>query len=265
MAKRSTAKHTDTDRYHVPNLERALRIMEFLAGEAHGLGLSEIAEKLELPKNSVFRIVSTLHAHGYLNRDDANKFTLGSKLLTLGYAAVQEGHLVEKSFDIMRQIGEETGETTCLGILDDTEGVVLECVTSSQQVQVVVRVGTRFMLHTAAPGKAMMAHLPADELKSLLDKISYPKFTGTTITSKQGMRAELEKVLKQGYALDNAEHVEGVRCVGASILNQRAEPVGAVWITGPTFRITDDRFESLGKVLAAGAARISTRFGYGGE
>jgi len=251
--------------YKVPNLDRALTIMELLSHHPDGLSLSEIVEKLELPKNSVFRIVSTLHAHGYLNRDEANKFTLGSKLLTLGYAAVQEGHLVEKSFDIMRQIGEETGETTCLGILDDSEGVVLECVTSSQQVQVVVRVGTRFMLHTAAPGKAMMAHLPSDELKSLLDKLSYPRFTDTTITSKQGMRAELEQVLKQGYALDNAEHVDGVRCVGAAILNQRSEPVGAVWITGPGFRITPDRFKDLGKVLVAGAARISTRFGYGGE
>jgi DNA-binding IclR family transcriptional regulator len=252
-----------TERYHVPNLERALRILEHLAELGRPCGISDIADRLKLPKNSVFRIVSTLHAHGYLKRDDSSKqFALGSKLLSLGYAALHEGHLVERSLDIMRQLRDEIDETILLGILDGPEGVVLESVPSHQQVKVVIGIGTRFPLHTAAPAKAMMAHLPADERDHLLDQVQFTRYTDRTLTTRQSLLADIEASRRRGYALDQAEHNDGIRCVAAPILNQRGYPVGAVWVTGPAFRFTPDRFEDVGPRLAAAAARISSRFGH---
>ncbi|MBI1375684.1 MAG: helix-turn-helix domain-containing protein [Phycisphaera sp.] len=262
-AKSMTAN--DTERYHVPNLERALQIIEHLAEHATPMGVTELSEQLGFPKNSVFRIVSTLHAHGYLNRDDASKqYTLGSKLLSIGYAAVQEGHLIEKSLDVMRAVRDETDETVLIGILDGTEGVVLEQVLPMQQLKVTVGIGARFPLHTAAPGKAMIAHLPESELNHLLDRIEYPRFTDTTITSKRQMLEELGRVRDMGFALDNGEHNPTIRCVSAAVLDQRGHPAGAIWVTGPEFRITDDRFEPVGHILRDAAARISRRFGYDG-
>ncbi len=259
------AEANGPDRYNVPNVERALVIMEHLARESHGLGVSDLSDQLDIPKNSVFRIVSTLTANGYLKRDEASKqYVLGSKLLTLGYAAVHEGHLVEKSADVMRQVRDESDETTVVGILDSTEGVVLEQELSRQQVKVTLSVGSRFPLHTAAPGKAMLAALPEEEWLSVLDRIEYPRFTANTITSKQAMRAEVEAAAATGYAVDDCEHNDGIRCVGAAVLNQRQTVVGGLWITGPASRISPEDFPRLGEIVRAGALRISRRFGFDG-
>jgi len=265
MSRTANNVSTDTDRYHVPNLERALLIMEHLAEHTHPMGVTELSEALSFPKNSVFRIVSTLHAYGYLDRDDASKqYTLGSKLLTIGYNAVQEGHLVEKSIDVMRFVRDEVQETVLVGILDGAEGVVLEQVLPEQQLKVTVGIGTRFPLHTAAPAKAMLAHLPEKELVQLLNRIEYPRYTDTTITSKKQMMEELVRVRDMGYALDNGEHNPTIRCVAAPVLDQRGHPAGSIWVTGPEFRLTDDRFTTVGDTLAEACSRVSRRFGYSG-
>lgn len=253
------------ERYIVPNVERALMILEHLAKSSQGLGVSDLADQLDVPKNSVFRIVSTLLAGGYLKRDDASKqYVLGSKLLSLGYAAVHEGHLVEKSLEVMRQVRDETDETTVVGIFDGLEGIVLEQELSPQQVKVTLGVGTRFPLHTAAPGKAMLAALPEVERLEHLGRMEFPRFTDNTITSEEAMRAEVEEAARCGYAVDNGEHNVGIRCVGAAVLNQRKAVVGAIWITGPSFRIPIEEFRHYGEIVRAGAIRISRRFGYDG-
>jgi IclR family KDG regulon transcriptional repressor len=264
MARKNTPT-IDTRRYHVPNLDRALAIMEHLAAQQHPLGITDIAEALGFPKNSVFRIVSTLHAHAYLRRDEpAKQYSLTTKFLSLGYAAVHEGRLVENSLDVMRQVRDATGETVMVGIVDGHEGVVLEHMPSQQQLQVTVAVGARFELHTAAPGKAIMARLTADALDTMLDQLPYTRYTPRTITSKKALAAHLVTVREKGYAIDDAEHNEGIRCIGAAILNHRHHPVGAIWITAPAFRVPKEFDDKLGSILRDGAKRISSRFGHNG-
>lgn len=251
-----------TARYHVPNLERALHIMEHMAVEGTPLGISAIAEALGYPKNSVFRIVTTLHAHGYLRRDNGSKqFTLGPKLLTLGYAAVQEGQLVERAVDVMREIRDQADETTMVGVIVDHEGIVLEHVPSNQQVKVVVAVGSRFPLHTAAPAKAILAYMNPTQRDAILNRITYPKMTATTLCSARAFAAELDATRERGYAVDNGEHNEGIRCVAAPVFRQGGEPVAAIWVTGPSFRISEEDFPRLGRIVAHGAQRVSRRLG----
>jgi len=263
-SRNGSARHEvlSTERYHVPNLERALVILEYLA-EHPGAGISEIAEALKFPKNSVFRIVSTLHAHGYLRRDPATKhFALGTKLLALGYAAVQEGHLVERSMDVMRQVRDQTNETVCVGIRDGLSGIVLEDMLSHQQVKVFVGVGTRFPLHTAAPGKAILSRLPQEEREDIVQRLELTRFNENTITSRKVLLEHLEIARQRGYAVDNCEHDLGIRCVGAAILNHHNYPVGALWVTGPSYRFSDTDFDRVGQIVRTGALAISTRFGY---
>ncbi|QDU59270.1 HTH-type transcriptional repressor AllR [Planctomycetes bacterium Pan216] len=253
----------DLQRYHVPNLERALRIMEFLAEQAEGCGLSLIAEKLEFPKNSVFRIVSTLHAYGYVERDEVGKtYRLSRKLLDLGYAAIDESNLVEKSLDVMRRLRDETGETALIATLTQGRGIVLEQVPGLHPVKVVVEVGHSFPLHCAAPAKAMVAFLPEPERKSHLDTMSFPRFTKRTITSKQAMREELEQVVSLGYAVDHAEELEDLHCVAAPVLNHRNYPVASIWVTGPSYRLRAADFAKIGPLVAARAGEISARLGH---
>ncbi len=103
------------------------------------------ARQLKLPRNSVFRIVSTLNAHGYLMRDEADKtFRLSRELLSPGYAAIDEHNLIEKSLDVMRQFRDEDDETVLIGTLVDNQGVVLEQVPSTQPMKILVRIGHHF-------------------------------------------------------------------------------------------------------------------------
>jgi len=250
-------------RYHVPNLDRALMILEFLAGQSQGRGVSEIARQLDIPKNSVFRIVSTLHAHGYLLRDDGVKtYSLGRKLLALGYAAVDEHNLMEKSLDALRDLRDATGETALIGTLGHGEGVVLEQMPSPHAVKVLVEIGHRFPLHTAAPAKAMLAFLPPDEAGPIIDGIRFTRFTEKTITDKEHYLAELEKIRRLGYAVDDGEELEGLGCVSAPVFNRRGRPLAAIWVTGPSFRLPREDFERVGDLVMKKAEAISRRFGY---
>ncbi|MDZ7619381.1 MAG: IclR family transcriptional regulator [Patescibacteria group bacterium] len=265
MSKAKSSKEpTSTERYHVPNLDRALMILELLATCPHGAGMSDIARELTLPKNSVFRIVSTLYAHGYLIREgDEKTYRLSRKLLSLGYAAVDEHNLVETSLDVMRAIRDEVEETTLIGLLVGNQGVVVEQVPSNQPVKVLVRIGHHFPLHTAAPGKALMASLPEVELEALLPQLNLTKFNENTITSRKALREELTEARRLGYAVDRGEEMDDLHCVAAPILNHRGYPLAAIWITGPASRVHLDDFPRIGTLLRAKTATVSRRFGYG--
>ncbi|MFA5204168.1 MAG: IclR family transcriptional regulator [Lentisphaeria bacterium] len=260
----TAAAGPDTARYHVPNLERALTLLEFLAGEPRGCGVSDLARRLHLPKNSVFRIASTLLAHGYLERGgEAQEFVLGRKLLALGYAAVGETTLAGHALGPMRDLRDRTGETVLLGTLLEAEGVILEQVMSRNPIRFVVEAGHRFPLHTAAPGKALVAFLPEAERTARLARLTFPRFNRRTLTSRAAYERELKNVRRRGYAVDRAEEVEGLHCVAAPVVNHRGYPVAAVWVTAPAYRLPVAAFARLGTLVLDTAKTISAAFGYG--
>jgi len=250
-------------RYHVPNLERGMAIMEFLARHPDGLSMAEIAQSLELPENSVFRITMTLANLGYLLRDPKTKrFTLSRKLLALGYAAVSEHSLVEESLESMRSLRDATKETVLLNTMLDDDGVVLEQVSGIHPFRFAVDPGTRFHLHAGAPGKAMLAWLPDWELNAILGRLKLVRLTPYTITQKRAFRGELDKIRQCGYAIDAEECFEGVHCVAAPIFNQHGYPIAAIHLTGPQARLAAEDFPATGELVRRHADEISRRFGY---
>lgn len=259
-------EHFPFQRYHVPILVRALKILELLSGIPGGCGASEAAGRLRIPKNTAFRILSTLADHGYLSKDEEGKlYRLDRKLLNLGYAAIDESSLVEKSMDVLRTLRDMTGESAFLAVRLGDQGVVVEQVPGLHPVKVMLQIGHRFPMHTSAPGKALMAYLPEDELDSLLKKISYARYTSRTITCASAMRRELRRIRRTGYALDRAEEIEGLHCVGAAVLDQRGRPLAAIWIGGMASALPRSDFKRLGAMVRDAAAQISRRFGNAGR
>jgi DNA-binding IclR family transcriptional regulator len=252
------------DSYPVPALYRALTILELLARYPEGMRMREIADKLDLPANSVFRITGVLEECGYLLREgDDMRYQLSRKLLTLGYAAIGEDKLIEHALDVMQLLRDETQETVLIGVRADLHGIVLEQVAATQPVKFLVDPGTQFPLHTSAPGKVFTAFLPETEKELILKRMQFQRYTSNTIDSRARFEAELEKVVKLGYAVDRAEEIEGLHCVGAPIFNHRGYPTAAIWVTGPSFRFPESEFARIGKRVAASAAIISKRFGHG--
>lgn len=251
------------DKYHVPNLARALRIFELLSEQPEGLNSSQITTNLKIPRNSVFRITQTLLEHGYLIRDDETKaFQLSQKLLTLGYAALSDQTLIEKSIGVMRKLRNQFMETVPLGILHGTEGLVVEEVQGLHSFRFVLEPGRKFHLHTAAPGKAMLAFLPEEEREDILKQIKFKKYSDKTIIDKDNFRKELKKIRKKGYAVDHAEEIQGMHCVGAPIFNRKGYPIAAIWITGPAQRVLEKDFPVIGEALKKGTMRISLSLGF---
>jgi DNA-binding IclR family transcriptional regulator len=253
----------DFEKYHVPNLLRALEILEFMAKNPKEYSSSELANQLSLPNNSVFRIAATLEGKGFLDKDpDSKKFRLSTKMLSLGYSALGELNIVAQALDILQDLRDATGETALLGIRTGNEGVVLEHVPSAHPVKFLVSPGTRFPLHTAAPGKVFLAYLPERTRNAIIEKMDFHQFRPNTIKNKDELLESLESTLKNGYAIDIAEELEGVHCIAAPVFNYTGNLAAAVWITGPAERLPQKDFKQLGTEAIKQATRLSKRLGH---
>ena len=256
-------KEKKNSEYHVPNLERALTILELLSKRSEGMSISDIASRLSYPRNSVFRIVSTLHNYGYLERDEEFKtFCLSIKLLTVGINALSEPALVEKSLKAMHSLRDEYKETVALGILKGDAGMVIEEVQGTHLFRFVLEPGRKFNLHTSAPAKAIIAYLSEKERDELVDQIDFKIFNVRTIDNKQKYLRKLKEIKKTGYSVDMAEEIEGMHCVGAPIFNRHGQPFAAIWITGPSMRVLPKSFPGIGANVRKHADSISKSLGY---
>ena len=201
-------------KYHVPNLERALDVFELLSENPQGLTNSEIANQLSIPRNSIFRIATTLFNNGYIDRnDELRKYTLSFKMLTIGMKALTDPALVEVALPMMHSLQKKYKETVPIGIIKDNKGVILEEVTGTHAFRFVLEPGKSYNLHTSAPGKAIIAYLPKHDKERLINELEYKRFTDRTIINKNDFKQTLQEVVKQGYSIDNSEEIEGMHCL----------------------------------------------------
>ncbi|MFD2255233.1 IclR family transcriptional regulator [Luteolibacter algae] len=250
-------------KFHVPNLERALSILQMLSEKPQGLTQKELIDALAISKNSVYRITMTLMEEGYIARDETSRcYYLTRKMMILGASAMGDSHLVEKSIDEMRELRDQVNASIYLAVLEGTTGVILEQAIGGSPFKFSVDLGTRFNLHSGAPGKALLAFLPPEEAEELMSKLNMVKFNSRTITTKKAMREQMEIIRKRGYAIDMAEEFEGCHCIGTVIRDHRNYPIAMIWATGSSFNITADRFEDIGAKLLSTAEKISRKFGF---
>lgn len=263
MANENPKSTTDLSRYRVPILDRALAVVELLGQHPGGLNVTELSEALRIPKNSAFRIAVTLQENGYLERlEPSKRYRLTSKFIAFGAAAVSEANLFEKSLGVMRDLRDRTRETVLLGTRIGTEGVVLDQVPGTHAFRFSVDPGIRFPLHTAAPGKAMLAYLPRSERAAILAKMPFKRFTANTITNARRFESALGEVRERGYGFDLSEEMEGQYCIGAPIFDSKNHPAASIWITAPSTRLPDSELDAVGREIRAHADVISTRLGW---
>ena len=240
--------------------DRTLAIIEILSSHGHaGMTIAEIGRTLELPQNSVFRIVDTLHERGYVERDTARRYTLTGKLLDLAKPKIGDKSLAGCAFDALCELRDATGETAQLAVRSQHRCVLIEQAASRQPVKVMGEVGLRIPLYSCAPGKAMLAHLPAPEVDEFFKNITLKRFTSTTLATRKALLADLAGIHQRGYSLDLAEGLDGIHCVGAAVLDANDFPVAAVTVIGPSFRLKDSHFAAMGLKCMAAAQTIRER------
>ncbi|HEY1495103.1 MAG TPA: IclR family transcriptional regulator [Candidatus Solibacter sp.] len=238
-------------------LHKTLDILEKIKSTESGYKLADLARKVELPKATVYRILTTLEGRGYLDRASDGSYRMAKKLFDLQRTAPLEQTLHRVSQPVMERLVVSCKETVNLGILDAGEVVVINTVESPQAVRMSSKIGNRRYLHSTAIGKVLLGGMPDKEVERLLRMKGIPKLTGETITTRPAVMAEIHKVRQQGWALDNQENeIEG-RCIGAPITGPDDTIVAALSISGPVFRMDIDRAHSLVSDLIAACAEIS--------
>lgn len=231
---------TTSRRREVQSVRKALRVMECVLAHPKGLSLADISQLTELNKNTVFQLLNTLCACGYLFQDKQSKDYLpGSRLIWLFNPNDFYVNMVSQSRPILTQLAAKTGETAHIAIIDGTEVRFLEKAESPQSLCVVTDLDVPIAVQCTSVGKAMMARMPQERLEEILGAIVYETHTETTVRNEAELRRELQFVRENGYAIDNEEHFVGVRCVASPILDATGAPICAIGISAPKMRMAD--------------------------
>lgn len=243
-----------------PALDRGLTILEALDARQEGMNLSEISRVIDSPKNSTSRLVQTLMARGYVERDEATMIIrLTGKLLRLGHPRVGSVSLVECALEPMRALRDAVGETVQLGIPIGDEGVIIEQVESTQAVRICAEIGLRFPLHNNAPGKVLLAFQPLEMSEAAIRRLKLKRFTSRTITDKTALRKECERVKGLGYGTDWGEADEGIHCVAAPVFDRPDHLLATVWASAVAGRMPKGRFTAVAVEVMKTAREIERR------
>jgi DNA-binding IclR family transcriptional regulator len=252
-------KKSATKQNNVRVLLKTLDILEAIKSAPAGIGLAELSRTVEMPKPTVFRILTTLEGRGYLDRREDGNYRLTQKLFDLQRNTSIEQRLNSAALPVMEKLVESCKETVNLGLLDGGEVVVINTLESSQAVRMTSKIGARRYLHTTGLGKILLAGLPDKEVERLIKIKGLPRLTPHSITSKMALMSELRQVRSQGFALDNQENeIEG-RCIAAAIRGPNDSTLAALSISGPVFRMGLDRARSLKKDLKDACEQIARR------
>lgn len=251
------------NKYTIPMLEKGFELLEFLALYPGGVSMQEIVTRLHQPKTSVYRLLSSLMQMGYIGKNEENAcYFLSKKLLRLGLAALGESNLVEQALPQMRRVRDSIRESVMLGVLMHNRVVLLEQILGSHNFTFLLRPGICFNLHSSAPGKLFIAYAPEEEREELIGSTLYTIYNKHTVASAEAMRKEVKKIRQNGYATDVEEEMAGVHCVATPVFNQFGAIVAALWTSGPSGRLTRDRFPDVARTLGEASDRISANLGY---
>jgi len=248
---------------HVQSVARALELMEMLAGENGELSLTEISDRLGWPKSTVHGLLATLRDYRFIDQSAANgRYRLGIRLFEFGHKVARNWDIREIALPVMKKLNSQFGEMVQLATEDAGEVFYIEKIDSTLIFRIVSEIGARLPMHCSALGKALLANMPPAEARRILARSGMRRMTANTITDPAQMEAELAKIRKQGYAVDDREIMDGLRCVAAPIKDRSGAVRYAVSVSGLSERLAGDYFDRVREAVVLAAAEISRLMGY---
>jgi len=223
----------------IKSVETSLELVNTLA-DLEGAGVSELSDTLDMPVSTVHNHLSTLKQDGYVIQKD-DSYQVSFKFLEHGGKVRSNMGLFKTGRSDADQLAEETGELVNLMIEENGYGVHIYLTKGENAVTFDSYAGKRSYLHNNALGKAILAHYPHTRIKEFVERHGLPKYTPNTLTTEEELLEELDTIADQGYALDNEERLEGLRCVAAPITSEDSI-LGSVSVSGPSSRIKDGYF-----------------------
>ena len=254
---------TTVSPYKVQVLDRALAALAILAARSSDCSLAELCPALKLHKSTVHRLMMVLEQHRLVVKSpETGRYRLGLRLYELGSRAIDGLDLRGRARPYLDRLQDEFGETVFFCILDEGQVFYVEKVESQRSVRTACTVGSRAPAYCTAVGKAMLAELPEAEVNKIVQRWGLKAITPNTITTASALKAELKAVRSRGYAIDDEEKEEGLRCIGAAVRSHSGKLAAAMSISGPAFRMTKERVPEIGRALMEATSSLSAELGY---
>lgn len=250
--------------YRIRSLEATLDVLEaFVDAAGRPLGVTEISRLTGHNKNRVFRILVTLAARGFVLQDpETQEYYLGRGFLLLGEATRNRFDLREAARPYLRELAESSGDAALLLLPFGNSTVTVDIEYGWQRLQSGGPIGETFPLHVGSSGKLLLAHMPSGERQEVLDRLPLDPLTPNSITDRDELLRELQRVREQGYATSQEEIEPGLISVGAPIRNSSGEVVAAFTLSVPSARYDEAYERRCANLLLDAGRRLSAELGY---
>ncbi|HHZ02938.1 MAG TPA: IclR family transcriptional regulator [Tissierellia bacterium] len=247
----------------VQAIDRAVAIIECFRGKKE-LKLSEISERLDLNKSTVHGILTTLKHHGFISQDkNTQRYRLGIRFIEFGDIVMNSLNIRSAALPVIKEVCSKIEETVHIAMLDGSDVVWIEKQECNRSIKTSTTIGAKLPAYTTADGRIILCYQDLDKIDNYLPE-EIPKYTPNTITDKCEFVKRLKEMKEQGFAIDNEEVVEGIKCVAAPIFDYNGDAKFSISTTGPAFRMTEEKICQLIPIIKEAAKEISYSIGYRG-
>ncbi|NLJ57746.1 MAG: IclR family transcriptional regulator [Tissierellia bacterium] len=248
----------------VQSIDRAVAIIECFTKEKKELKLTEVSNKLGLNKSTVHGIITTLKHHGFISQDESTqKYRLGIRFIEFGDLVMSSINIRNAALPLINEVCLKIEETVHIAMLDGADVVWIQKQECDKSIKTSTKIGAKAPVYTTADGKIILCHQDKDKINCYIPE-EIPKFTSNTITDRPEFIKKLEEMKNKGVAIDNEEFVEGVKCVAAPIFDHNGDVKFSLSVTGPAFRMTEEKIKRLTTIIKQAANELSYRIGYRG-
>ncbi|WP_080848344.1 IclR family transcriptional regulator [Cytobacillus gottheilii] len=249
---------------NVQSLERALTLLNVLSEYPNGIQITRLSEQVGLSKSTVHRLLSTLIDMNYVIKDvETDKYKIGYQVIYISRNVLNNIDLIPISKPFLKKLSSDVNETIHLCMEDKGEVVYIDKIESNQTIRMYSRIGSRAPMYCTGVGKVLLSGKNELQFEEVAAKTDFITRTENTIRSREELKREVETIRGQGYALDNIENEEGIRCIAAPIYDYTGKIIASFSISGPSSRITMERInEELKHKIQETSMNISKQLGY---
>jgi DNA-binding IclR family transcriptional regulator len=240
--------------YIIPNLSNACRVLQLVVDSSSGLTRDQISEALGVPRSTSYRILQTFLEERFLEYKEHRYFP-GAGLYTLGLQLSSVDRLRPLVRPILHHLSATTGFTAHLAIPSGYKTLLLDVCDSQNILRVASRAGTVAPIHVSATGKVFLAYLFPDDIEDIKKEVGFERYTERTKISVENVRQDIQTTLMRGYALDDREFNDGVRCLAYPLFDLSGSVVAAIGVTSPVVQFPSENVNSVAEVVKEHARR----------
>lgn len=253
--------HDKTDQNTIKSLDRAIVVLQRLS-EIGGATLSALAGDMGQSPATIYRVLTTFQGRGLVAFDEkAQVWSIGAGAFLIGAGFLRRTSLVDSARPILRALMASTGETANLGIERSGEVLFVSQVETQSNIRAFFPPGSMSEMHASGIGKALLAFMPEDRRKAVLQGKTLTRYTDQTLSDPDALWRDLEASRTRGYAVDADEKTDGMRCIAAPVFDAFGEAVAGISVSGPTSRIADEDIERLARDVTRAAKELSASIG----